>query len=197
MDEDKADPKNPKSTGDAPAWHTLDAEHVLDALQVSKAGLDAGKVERRRQTYGFNRLPDSAVRPAWRRLLAQFHNVLIYALIGASGLALALDHGLDAAVIAAVVVINAVIGFVQEGRAEAAMAAIDKMLAQSATLRRDGRWEKVPADQLVPGDIVRISDGDRVPADIRLIQSHGLRIEQAALTGESVPVSKHHEAVAE
>ncbi|MDT8409570.1 MAG: HAD-IC family P-type ATPase [Wenzhouxiangellaceae bacterium] len=193
---DKPDTENQQSHHGEPAWHKLDVDQLLDALQADENGLDRAEVDRRLEKYGFNRLPAPAPRPAWRRLLAQFHNVLIYALIGAAVLALALDHGLDAAVIAAVVAINAIIGFVQEGRAEAAMAAIDKMLAQTATIRRQGCWDKYPAEQLVPGDIVRISDGDRVPADLRLIQSHGLRIEQAALTGESVPVSKHHEPVA-
>ncbi|MFU8877429.1 MAG: cation-translocating P-type ATPase, partial [Wenzhouxiangellaceae bacterium] len=147
--------------------------------------------------HGPNLLPRPEPNPAWKRLLAQFHNVLIYALLVAAALALLLDHALDSAVIFAVVIVNAVIGFIQEGKAEAAMAAIDKMLAQSAEVRREGHWGKRPAEELVPGDLVRIGDGQRVPADLRLIKVHGLRVEQAALTGESVPVSKQVEAVGE
>ncbi|MBS3823326.1 MAG: HAD-IC family P-type ATPase [Wenzhouxiangellaceae bacterium] len=178
-------------------WHVHAAAQVLDSLDASAEGLSTAEAERRLETHGPNRLPEPERRPAWRRLLAQFHNVLIYALIAAALAAFALDHALDAAVIAAVVIINAAIGFIQEGRAEAAMAAIDKMLAQSASARRDGQWDKIPADRLVIGDLVRIGDGDRVPADMRLLESHGLRIEQAALTGESVPVSKSVDPVAE
>lgn len=175
----------------------MGVEQALDALRASADGLETAEAQRRLETFGPNRLPEPERRPAWRRLLAQFHNVLIYALIAAAVAALALNHALDAAVIAAVVIINAVIGFVQEGRAEAAMAAIDKMLAQSASVRRDGKWNKIPAEALVPGDIVRIADGGRVPADLRVIESHGLRIDQAALTGESVPVSKSAQPVAD
>jgi len=181
----------------APAWHSLDAWRVLEMQASTASGLDPEEAARRLEYHGPNSLPEPPRRPAWRRLVAQFNNVLIYALMGAAVLALALDHGLDAAVIIAVVVINAVIGFIQEGRAEAAMAAIDKMLAQTANVRRAGCWTKSPADQLVPGDLVRIADGNRVPADLRLVESHGLRIEQAALTGESVPVSKQPGPVAE
>jgi len=178
-----------------PEWHAIDTKGVLDALGVPGTGLDSEEAARRLERHGPNSLPEPPHRPAWRRLLAQFHNVLIYALVGAALVALMLDHGLDAAVIGAVVLINAVIGFIQEGRAEAAMAAIDKMLAQTAQVRRSGRWALCAAEQLVPGDLVRISDGDRVPADLRLVESHGLRLEQAALTGESVPVSKSAETV--
>jgi len=184
-----------RSDTTSPAWHSLDAGHVLESLDAPDSGLDSEEAARRLEHYGPNSLPEPPRRPAWRRLLGHFHNVLIYALLGAAALSLTLDHVLDAAVIAAVVLINALIGFLQEGRAEAAMAAIDKMLAQTASVRRADRWTKCPAGQLVPGDLVRIADGDRVPADLRLIESHGLRIEQAALTGESVPVSKQSDPV--
>ena len=118
-------------------------------------------------------------------------------LIAAAALAAALAHWIDAGVIAAVVIVNALIGLVQEGKAERAMEAIGRMLALKAQVRRDGRWQAIPAEGLVPGDIVRLRAGDRVPADMRLIEAHGLRIDQAALTGESAPVSKTVEPVAE
>ncbi len=190
-------PTDRSAAGDQclPQWHALEIEQILRRLEVDREGLDAAEAKRRCDQYGPNRLPEAAARPPWKRLLAQFHNVLIYALLVAAILALALGHLLDSTVIAAVVLVNALIGFIQEGRAEAAMAAIDKMLALDAEVRRNGRWRQVAAEELVPGDLVRISDGQRVPADLRLIELHGLRVEQAALTGESVPVSKHTDPV--
>jgi len=186
----------PAADVNAADWHALTPDEARRALATPEAGMDAAEVERRRGMHGANRLPEPTRRPAWKRLAAQFHNVLIYALLAAAVVALALDHALDAAVIFAVVVINAVIGFVQEGRAEAAMAAIDRMLAQTTVARRRGRWLRLPAEELVPGDLVRIGDGDRVPADIRLVEAHGLRVDQAALTGESLPVGKTTRPVA-
>jgi len=124
------------------------------------------------------------------RFLGQFHNVLIYILLLAAVLAALLDHPFDAIVILAVVLINALIGFIQEGKAEQAMAAIGKMLAVKARVRRDGRWQSIPAEELVPGDRVRVNAGDRVPADIRLLEANDLQCDEAALTGESLPVGK-------
>ena len=193
------DPASAQPLGHPPeveAWHSLSTELALDQLEVSESGLDSDEAARRLSRHGPNRLPEAPRRAAWKRLAAQFNNVLIYALVAAAVAALTLDHVLDAAVIFAVVVINALIGFIQEGRAEAAMAAIDRMLAQTSTVRRDGRWQRLSAEELVPGDRVRIGDGDRIPADLRLLESHGLRVDQAALTGESVPVSKRVEPVA-
>jgi len=178
-------------------WHALRVDETLREVESSPRGLDGAEVERRRSEFGPNRLPAQARRPWWRRLAAQFHNVLIYVLIAAAALAAALAHWIDAGVIAAVVVINALIGLVQEGKAERAMEAIGRMLALKAQVRRAGRWQPIPADELVPGDIVRLRAGDRVPADLRLIEAHGLRIDQAALTGESMPVSKTADPVAE
>ncbi|MFP4208389.1 MAG: cation-translocating P-type ATPase [Wenzhouxiangella sp.] len=171
-------------------WHALRAEELLETLQTGRQGLSPATAAERLERFGPNRLPDPPKKPAWARLLVQFHNLLIYVLMAAGMAALLLDHLIDAIVILAVVVINALIGFVQEGKAEQAMAAIGRMLALKATVRRGGCWAEITADTLVPGDIVRVKSGDRVPADIRLLEAHGLRIDQAALTGESVPVSK-------
>ncbi len=179
------------------SWHALSAAQSLDKLQSAAGGLDTAEAVRRQAEYGPNALPSSPPRPWWRRLLAQFHNVLIYVLIAAATLAAALAHWVDAGVIAAVVIANALIGLVQEGKAERAMEAIGRMLAMKAQARRDNRWQNIPAEELVPGDIVRLRAGDRVPADLRLLEAHGLRIDQAALTGESVPVEKTAEPVDE
>ncbi|NEZ03461.1 HAD-IC family P-type ATPase [Wenzhouxiangella sp. XN201] len=176
-------------------WHTLTPAESLEGLQSSSPGLTAEEAARRLAKDGPNALPESPRRPWWRRLLAQFHNVLIYVLIAAALLAATLAHWVDAGVITAVVIINAIIGLAQEGKAERAMEAIGRMLALKAKVRRDGRWQTIPAAELVRGDIVRLGAGDLVPADLRLLESHGLRIDQAALTGESVPVGKTVETV--
>lgn len=160
-------------------------------------GLSAQARAERLARFGPNTLPTAARRPAWKRLLAQFNNVLIYVLIVAGLAAAMLGHAIDAAVILAVVAINAVIGFVQEGKAEQAMAAIGKMLAAEARVLEDGRWQTRPAASLVPDDVVQIKAGDRVPADMRLLEAHALRSDQAALTGESMPVGKSTEADAD
>jgi magnesium-transporting ATPase (P-type) len=129
--------------------------------------------------------------------LLQFHNVLIYVLLGAAGVTAALGHGVDTAVILGVVVINALIGFIQEGKAEKSLDAIRNMLSLHAMVMRDGRRSEIAAEELVPGDIVLLASGDKVPADLRLIEMRSLRIEEAALTGESEPVEKSPDAVAE
>ena len=126
----------------------------------------------------------------WSRFLRQFHNVLIYVLIGAAVVTGALQHWVDTGVILAVVLANAVIGFIQEGKAEAAMAAIRGMLAPRAAVLRDGRRVTVDGADLVPGDIVLLEAGDKVPADLRVIEARGLAAQEAILTGESVPVEK-------
>jgi len=176
--------------GSAGKWHARSAETVLETLGSGSDGLTGDEVERRRAEHGPNRLP-AAERPrAWRRLLRQFHNILIYVLLAASLVTALMAHWIDTAVILAVVVANAVIGFVQEGRAEQAMGAIRRMLALKAGVIRDGRRQAVPAEELVPGDIVLLEAGDRVPADLRLLGGHDLHLQEAVLTGESVPVRK-------
>ena len=151
-------------------------------------GLAAPEAQARLQTYGPNRLPMPKARGALARFLAQFNNLLIYVLLGAAALTAALGHWVDTQVILAVAVVNATIGFVQEGKAERALQAIRQMLSPHATVLRDGRRTTVPAEDLVPGDLVVLEPGDKVPADIRLTRVKGLRLQEAALTGESVPV---------
>jgi magnesium-transporting ATPase (P-type) len=185
--------------GDAAArprpWHAIDAGDVLAAFASQPDGLADSEAAARLQAHGLNRLPPPPRRGPLRRLLLQFHNLFIYALIAAAILSLFLGHVVDAAVIAAVVVINAAIGFVQEGRAERALDAIRGMIDLKASVMRNGRRTTIAADAVVPGDIVLIAAGDRVPADLRLIRARGLKIDEAVLTGESVPVEKSSDAV--
>ncbi|HKJ22585.1 MAG TPA: HAD-IC family P-type ATPase, partial [Gammaproteobacteria bacterium] len=180
-----------------PQWHTLSVEAVLEQQRTAvEQGLDEAEVIRRREQYGPNRLSEAQQRGPLKRLLAQFQNLLIYVLLGAAVITALLGHWVDTAVILGVVLVNAVIGFVQEGKAEDALAAIRNMLSARAMVRRDGRQFSVPAEELVPGDIVLLQAGDKVPADLRLIQARGLQIQEAALTGESVAVEKATSAVA-
>jgi magnesium-transporting ATPase (P-type) len=177
-------------------WHAQSTEQVLQALAVDPAqGLTHTTVVQRLRTHGHNRLPAMEGVPAWRRFLLQFHNPLIYVLLIAGGVTLALQFHVDALVILAVVLINALIGFVQEGQAEKAMDAVRGLLASRASVWREGARQPVDAEDLVPGDLVLLESGDKVPADVRLLRCKNLRITEAALTGESVPVSKHTEAV--
>ena len=172
------------------AWHALSADEVLSHVGSARAGLSETEAVARLARHGPNRLPSPPQRSAFRRFARQFHNVLIYVLLVAAAVVLLLGHVLDAAVILGVTLVNAIIGFVQEGRAEDALAAIRGMLAPTAVVVRGGRRRTVPAADLVPGDIVHVESGDRVAADLRLLESHGTAIDESALTGESAPVDK-------
>lgn len=166
------------------------ADDVLEAMQASADGLTREEAADRLRKHGPNRLPETSPPSPIMRLLAQFHNVLIYVLLASAVVTAALGHVIDTAVILAVVIVNALVGLIQEGRAEEAMRAIRGMLAPHASVLRDGRRQSVEAAVLVPGDIVLVEAGDRVPADLRLIEARGLKAEEAILTGESVPVDK-------
>ena len=163
---------------------------VLEVLQTTPEGLTAEEASVRLERHGPNRLATARRRTRLARLLAQIHNLLIYALIAAALLATAIGHVTDAVVIFAVVIINAAIGYIQEGRAERALDAIRGMIDPHAAVLRDGRRVTLPAGEIVPGDIVLLEAGDRVPADMRLVKARGLRVDEAILTGESVPVDK-------
>jgi len=173
------------------AWHTLGQAEVLSHLGLaSLAGLSEAQAVERLLTHGANRLPPAPRRPAWLRFLLQFHNPLIYVLLVAGAITLLLGHRLDAGVIAGVVLINALIGHIQEGKAERALDAVRGMLAERATVVRDGERRQIDAANLVPGDVVWLESGDKVPADLRLCQVRNLRVNESALTGESAPVEK-------
>ncbi len=174
-----------------------DTAAVLAALQTDPGGLTASDAAERLAQVGPNVLPEPARTPAWLRFLGHFNDTLIYILLGAAAIKAIMADWLDFWVIMAVAIINAVIGFLQEGRAEKALAGIRGMLSADAQVRRDGAWSTIPAADLVPGDVVRLAPGDKVPADVRLLETFQLRIEEAALTGESVPSSKQSEPVAD
>jgi magnesium-transporting ATPase (P-type) len=171
-------------------WHAMSADDALQKMESSAQGLGEDQASVRLREFGVNRLPQGRRQSPLIRLLLQFHNLLIYVLIGAALLALVLDHVTDAAVILAVVLVNATIGFVQEGRAEKALDAIRSMIDPHASVMRAGRRVTIPATDVVPGDMVLIEAGDRVPADIRLVRARNLKIDEAILTGESVAVDK-------
>jgi cation transport ATPase len=130
-----------------------------------------------------------------KRFFSQFHNVLIYVLLVAAGVTAAIDHWTDSGVIVGVVLINALIGFIQEGKAEKSLDAIRNMLTSQAMVRRESKAFLLPAEQLVPGDIVSLESGDKVPADLRLLKVKNLRVDESMLTGESIPAEKTTAAV--
>jgi magnesium-transporting ATPase (P-type) len=171
-------------------FHAEGVEAALAALESRSAGLTDAEAAERLERFGPNTLPAARGRSALARLAAQFANLLILILIAAAVVTALMGHWLDTGVILAVVLLNTVIGFIQEGRAEKALDSIRHMLSASAIVRRGGRKREVGAGEVVPGDVVILAAGDRVPADLRLLEVRSLRIEEAALTGESVPVAK-------
>lgn len=177
--------------------HALDAEVVLERLGTSVSGLSAQEAAARLLRDGPNRLPVAAGRSPLARFLAQFNNVLIYLLLAAAVVTSLLRHWVDTGVIIGVVVINALVGFIQEGKAERTLQAIRKLLSLRAMAMRGGRVLELPAEELVRGDVVIVQSGDRVPADLRLLHVKNLRVDEASLTGESMPVEKRPEPVAD
>ena len=177
-------------------WHDRSHTQVLADLHSTTDGLSEEDALKRLSTYGPNRLPEIKKRSMFVRFLLQFHNILIYVLMGSAVITALLDHLVDTLVILAVVIANAIIGFIQEGKAEKAMDAIRQMLAPRANVLRDGQRCNVAGEALVPGDIVLLEAGDKVPADLRLLSAHGMSVQEAILTGESVPVEKRIEPVA-
>jgi magnesium-transporting ATPase (P-type) len=180
-----------------PAWHAEKIEKVFSVLKSNQEGLAHEDAAVRLEKYGYNKLTPLKKKSAVVRFLLQFHNVLIYVLLATGAITLLLQHYLDAAVILGVVVLNSFIGFIQEGKAEKALDAIRNFLSQQATVIRCEKKDIIPADELVPGDVVMVQSGDKVPADLRLFKTRELRIDEAALTGESMPVEKKTEPVDE
>ncbi|NEM97463.1 cation-translocating P-type ATPase [Pontibacter burrus] len=183
--------------GKQPAWHAMEAEQVLQALQVSAdAGLTGEEVERRRAQFGANIMTPKKQQSAIMRFLLQFHQPLIYILLAATVITLYLQEYTDAIVIFAVVFVNAIIGYVQESKALDAIDALAKSMTPRAMVLRNGQKQQIDAQELVPGDIVLVQSGDKFPADVRLVHARDLKVDESALTGESVAVEKHDEPMA-
>ena len=177
-------------------WHSEPAEAALELCRSSAKGLSSEEAARRLEADGPNRLPAAKPRSLFARVFAQFNNLLICVLLASAVVTILLRHALDAVVILAVVIINAAIGFIQEGRAEKSLEVIRAMLTRESSVLRDGRRLTVPAESLVVGDVVLTEAGDRIPADLRLLRATSLRIEEAVLTGEAAAADKSIDPVA-
>jgi magnesium-transporting ATPase (P-type) len=176
--------------------HARPGAEVLAAYGSSEEGLSAELAARRQTEVGPNALPQAKPESPIRRFLRQMDDVLIYILLASAALKAIIGDWVDFGVILAVALLNGIIGFIQEGRAEKALRGIQKMLSSSAAVRRGGDWLEVPAENLVPGDLIRVRAGERVPADARLLEAANLQVEESALTGEAVSASKGVEPVA-
>lgn len=172
-------------------WHTLSAEKTLDTVQSSASGLSSSEAEKRLERDGPNALSEGRGVSWVRKLLEQFIEPLVVVLLGAAGLSVFLGDYVDAGVIFAVVLLNGLIGFFQEYRAEQSIAALSKAILTEATVLRDDQLQRIPSERLVVGDIVALQSGDTVPADLRLLEVRDLKVEEAGLTGESVPSAKN------
>jgi Ca2+-transporting ATPase len=177
-------------------WHTKSIEQTAEALGTDlKRGLTAQEAQARLENYGPNELKERPRTSFWKMLLAQFNQFLVLILIVSAGISFFLGEYVDSGAIMAIVVLNAILGVVQEGKAEEALAALKKMAAPNAEVLRDGHLLTIPAREVVPGDVVLLETGNYVPADVRLVGSVNLRLEEASLTGESVPVEKEADLV--
>ncbi len=190
-------PANPAAEGQAD-WYRLSVDDVCGRLDVDPAtGLSAAEVEARRARYGPNKLAEEAKEPSWKAFLRQYQDLMQLVLVGAAVVSIvALQDVSTALVVIGLTVLNAVMGLHQEGKAAESVAALREMLIMNANVRRDGQRFQIPAEELVPGDIVGFEAGDKVPADGRILVVATLEIEEAGLTGESTPVSKVVDAVA-
>jgi magnesium-transporting ATPase (P-type) len=167
----------------------MPVEQVFEALKTSSEGLTSNESKARLERYGYNELKFKKRGPLIRFLM-QFHSSLIYVLLFAALVTIILDLWMDATVILAVVLANTIIGFIQEGKAEASAEALKKLMTPKCTVLRDGNPEDIPTREVVPGDVVLLAEGDKVPADLRLFYTKNMSADEAALTGESVPVRK-------
>jgi len=179
-------------------WHHLPSQEVSKLLQVDfKTGLSADEIKQRQEKYGLNKLAPQKRISEFIRFLLQFHQPLLYILLAASVITFCLGETVDSLVIFGVVFVNALVGYLQEAKAERAIEALAEMVITEATVRRDGKKVRVASEDLVPGDIVLLQSGDKVPADMRLFQVRNLQIDESSLTGESVAVQKKEEDLIE
>ncbi len=177
-------------------YYQLGVEEVLQKLGSSEEGLSRDQAAQRLEEYGPNKLEEGGLKSPWQILWEQMTDTMVVILIVAAVISFFIGDWKDAVAILAIVILNALLGFRQEYRAEQAMAALKKMSVPTVKVRREGHISEISAEQLVPGDVVILDAGDRVPADARLVESVNLRIEEAALTGESEPVEKNAQFVA-
>ena len=172
-------------------WHEQEVSAVIQSLKSSPEGLSSAEAKKRLQEYGPNRLKETKKKSPFMMFLDQFTDFMILVLIAAAIISGFIGELSDTIAIIVIVILNAIIGFVQEYRAEKAMAALKKMVAPNAVVTRDGRPVEIPSSEIVPGDIVSLEQGKIIPADMRLLEVAHLKVEEAALTGESVSVEKH------
>ena len=172
-------------------WHAIKPEEALEELQVTEKGLSAEEVQKRLTAYGPNELRKEKGKSPIKLFYGQFTNVLMVILLIATGLSIAVGEIVDAIIIFVIVVASAVLGFTQEFRSEKAVEALKKMTAPTAIVVRNGKETKIEATALVPGDIILLYTGDKIPADSKLLEAPNLKIDEVALTGESTPVDKH------
>lgn len=180
----------PWSEGRQPAWHALDARSVLQKLDASDKGLSAEEAGKRQQQYGFNEIAETPPTPRWKLFASQFRSAVVWLLIAAAIISGALGEWIDTAAILSIVLLNGILGFLQEDRSRRALQALEQMSAPLARALRDGHLQNVPARELEPGDILQLESGDSVAADARLLTASRLGALEAALTGESSPVEK-------
>ena len=189
-------PTNADTANEIVAWYAMPVGEVVQRHGTSmEKGLGASEASSRLEKYGPNRLPEGKKRGPFMRFLSQFNNILVFVLLGAGFIKLMLNLWVDASIIFGVVILNALLGFVQEGKAEKALDSIRNMLSAEARTIRDDETRIISAEELVPGDVVLLESGDKVPADLRLADAKNFRTEEAALTGESVPAEKSADAV--
>ena len=185
-----------EATSSAPDWHRQDARQTVEICGVDPdRGLSAAEAAKRLARWGPNRLPGGTQRSLWRLVLEQFNDFMVLVLLAAAGVSGLIGERTDTVVILLIVTLNASIGVFQRWRADQALAALQGLAAPRARVRREGQWRSVPAEELVPGDIVALEAGDQVGADLRLIEVAQLQVDESALTGESVSVAKHTEAL--
>ena len=175
------------------SWHTVSAENIYSELNASKEGITSENAKQRLKTYGLNKLVKKKDYTILKILIGQFKSFLVGLLIVAMFVSYFIGEHIDAYVIGVIVILNALLGFIQEYRADKAVESLKKLSAPKANVMRDGRVQEIDAEQLVPGDILVIAEGDRIPADSRLIEALNLEIDESALTGESNPVVKQSE----
>ncbi|MCK5038136.1 MAG: HAD-IC family P-type ATPase, partial [Thermoplasmata archaeon] len=178
-------------------WHAISTEEVMSTLRTGTSGISESELEGRRAVHGYNEMTGKKKDGILIAIFHQIHSLLIYILLLSAVVTALLDHWIDTAVILAVVLANVIIGLTQEHKAGKAIDALDKMIVSECTVVRDGQRKVIPSREVVPGDIVLMESGDKVPADIRLVYSKGLQIDEAMLTGESVPSEKITESLAD